>query len=104
MPNVTQQTAGPSPFGATADPAEQAALEDALEAAGLPPPGSMYNNTQASLAGYCSNGVYIPPKKRSIYAQVNAPQSRAPRSNILKRDDDVRCRDLVGLRLGYCLR
>lgn len=109
MPNATQQTATPSPYNPNPDPAQQAASEAALEAAGLPSPGSMFNTTQAAIGGHCSNGLYVPPtsKRSLIFSQVAARQPRASPSTIKKRDDniddetwwtylwDVGCDDLV---------
>lgn len=63
---------------------QQAALENALQNAGLPSPDSMWNKTASDLAGHCSNGAYVPPT--TVYTK-RMPQfpSRSSRTTLHNR-------------------
>jgi hypothetical protein len=74
LPTSTGVSATPSAFDPNPDPAAQAALEDALQAAGLPSPGSMHNTTSLYLAGHCANGAYVPPA--TIFSKRNRVTAR----------------------------
>jgi hypothetical protein len=81
----------PAAYDPTQNATQQAATEDALQAAGLPSPSGLHNQTGTSLAGYCSNGVYIPPSttysKRDIFGAMPKAPSLAPRR--LHRRDGI---------------
>jgi hypothetical protein len=92
LPDALQQPVDTSPFDPNADPNQQASDENALLAAGLPSPDTIYNKTQTVLQGYCSNGVYTPAgtmiNTRSVgFSPVNFPHTNIPRALMIKRDD-----------------
>lgn len=60
MPAVTANSTTPI-YNPDFNSTQQAALEDALQNAGLPSPDSIWNKTASDLAGHCSNGAYVPP-------------------------------------------
>ncbi|KAJ5623654.1 hypothetical protein N7490_012259 [Penicillium lividum] len=92
---------------------QQAALEDALQNAGLPSADTMWNKTASDLAGHCSNGAYVPATTvytkrapKSPRSHPTSPLSGHHRSMLAKRwglDDeswwkdlwDFECSDLV---------
>ncbi|KAJ5547306.1 hypothetical protein N7494_004891 [Penicillium frequentans] len=76
VPAVTANTTTPV-YNPDSNSTQQAALEDALQNAGLPSPDSMWNQTASDLAGHCSNGVYVPAT--TVYTK-RAPQSPRRRS------------------------
>ncbi|KAL2845880.1 hypothetical protein BJY01DRAFT_247487 [Aspergillus pseudoustus] len=123
--NDTTATLNPGSSNST----EQAALEDALQSAGLPSADDMWQKTTSELEGHCSNGVWVPPTtvytKRSSSpvrtlgaSPVLRNRSRAtsrspnPRSLLLRRDGDVDdkswweylwdigCNDIFGAIIG----
>ncbi|RAO71303.1 uncharacterized protein BHQ10_007315 [Talaromyces amestolkiae] len=95
MPASTTSVTAPSyDPNATSNSTGQAALEDALQAAGLPSPADLWGQTANSLAGYCSNGVYVPPttvySKRDLpSAQIGPVRRKDPMHVLAKRSDDV---------------
>ncbi|KAJ5949121.1 hypothetical protein N7454_000705 [Penicillium verhagenii] len=80
VPAVTANITAPA-YNPDSNSTQQAALEDALQNAGLPSPDSMWNKTASDLAGHCSDGVYVPAT--TVYTK-RAPKSantkRAPKS------------------------
>jgi len=90
VPPASGVVVTPPAFDPTQNATQQAAAEDALQAAGLPSPSSLHNQTGTSLAGYCFNGAYIPPSttysKRDVFgAMPKAPSSLDPR-RVYRRD------------------
>ncbi|KAL4876406.1 hypothetical protein BJY04DRAFT_223042 [Aspergillus karnatakaensis] len=100
---------------------EQAALEDALQSAGLPSADDMWKKTASDLAGHCANGAWVPPTtvytKRALShspatGQSMIARSPKPRGILLRRDGDVDdkswwdylwdfgCNDIVGAIIG----
>lgn len=77
VPAVTANTTTPV-YNPDSNSTQQAALEDALQNAGLPSPDSIWNQTASDLAGHCSNGVYVPAT--TVYTK-RAPQSPRRRSS-----------------------
>jgi hypothetical protein len=93
LPTSTGVPATPSAFNPNPDPAAQAALEDALQAAGLPSPGSMHNTTSLYLVGHCANGAYVPPatifsKRNKVAARGNQTKFPSHRYDLKQRDDN----------------
>ncbi|KAL3484555.1 hypothetical protein BJX62DRAFT_218618 [Aspergillus germanicus] len=121
--NDTSITYSPGSSNST----QQAALEDALQSAGLPSADDMWDKTASDLAGHCANGAWVPPTtiytKRSHSAhpihptsphrRINPPShSINPRTILLRRsgdvDDkswwsylwDIGCNDILGAIIG----
>ncbi|PCG98545.1 Hypothetical protein PENO1_057580 [Penicillium occitanis (nom. inval.)] len=95
MPASTTGVTAPSyDPRAASNSTEQAALEDALQAAGLPSPSDLWGQTANNLAGYCSNGVYVPPttvysKRHLPFTQVGPVRRKDPRHVLAKRSGDI---------------
>lgn len=118
MPASTTSVTAPSyDPNAASNLTGQAALEDALQAAGLPSPADLWGKTAYSLAGYCSNGEYVPPttvySKRDLpSAQFSPVRRKDPMHVLAKRSDDINdeswwkylweagCNDLVDEIIG----
>ncbi|EED16609.1 hypothetical protein TSTA_016840 [Talaromyces stipitatus ATCC 10500] len=93
MPASTSNLTAPS-YNPASNSSEQAALEDALQTAGLPSPDSLWHKTANNLAGHCSNGVYVPPTtvftKRDLpLIQHNAATAKDSRRVLAKRSGDI---------------